>query len=92
MCCCKLNRTEILTAWNALVDKPVVNELPANLKEFVNNPLFSDVTFVIEDKEVVAHRAILAARSGYFRSLLSDGSFGDDKVKLLYIYLIISHC
>lgn len=60
-------------------NKPAVNELPANLKEFVNNPLFSDVTFVLEDKEVVAHRVILAARSGYFRSLLSDGTFGDDK-------------
>ena len=60
-------------------NKPEVNEVPENLKELVNNPLFSDVAFLVEEKEVVAHKVILAARSGYFRSLLTDGTFGDDK-------------
>lgn len=63
-------------------NKPPVSEIPANLKEFVNNPLFSDVKFLIEDREVVAHRVILAARSGYLKSLLCGAKPEDKGIKL----------
>ena len=41
--------------------------------KLVNQPDTSDVTFIVEDQEVYAHRAILAVRSEYFRALLFNG-------------------
>lgn len=60
-------------------NKPPVSEFSIVLKEFVNNSLFSDVKFTIEGKEVSGHKAILSARSGYFRALLCGGNFEPDK-------------
>lgn len=39
----------------------------------LNDPDMSDVCFLVEDKKVYAHRAILAIRSEYFRVLLYNG-------------------
>lgn len=39
----------------------------------LNDPDMSDVCFLVEDKKVYAHRAILAIRSEYFRALLFNG-------------------
>lgn len=37
------------------------------------NSDYSDVTFIVEDQKLYAHRVILAARSEYFRALLFGG-------------------
>ncbi len=44
------------------------------MKTLVNEPSLSDVSFTLDDGEIIhAHRAILVARSPYFRGLL-DGA------------------
>ena len=52
---------------------PGVGVLQDDLRTLVNNPSFSDVTFTVEGKNVHAHRAILMARSDYFRAMFCDG-------------------
>lgn len=37
------------------------------------NSDYSDVTFIVEDQKLYAHRVIMAARSEYFRALLFGG-------------------
>lgn len=44
-----------------------------DFRGLVNQLDMSDVTFIIEGREVYAHRAILAVRSEYFRALLFNG-------------------
>lgn len=44
-----------------------------DLRRLVNEPDMSDITFIVEGKEVYAHRAIMAVRSEYFRALLFNG-------------------
>lgn len=39
----------------------------------LNNPLFSDVTFVVEGQKLHAHRAILYSRCEYFRCMFEGG-------------------
>jgi len=41
--------------------------------ELFLNDLFSDVTLLVEGQALKAHRAILAAKSDYFRTLLTSG-------------------
>ncbi|XP_055474552.1 BTB/POZ domain-containing protein 19 isoform X3 [Psammomys obesus] len=45
------------------------------LRSLVNNPLYSDVCFVVgqERQEVFAHRCLLACRCNYFQRLLGPG-------------------
>jgi RCC1 and BTB domain-containing protein len=44
-----------------------------DLRRLINNSDFSDVTFVVEDKPVHAHRAFLAVRCDHFRAMFSSG-------------------
>lgn len=44
-----------------------------DLRKLINNPQFSDVTFLVENQLVYATRAHLAARSEHFRALLYGG-------------------
>jgi len=44
-----------------------------DLAKLVNNKDFSDVTFVVEGKEVPSHKLILELRSEHFRCLFSSG-------------------
>ncbi|OPJ76758.1 BTB/POZ domain-containing protein 19 [Patagioenas fasciata monilis] len=50
----------------------------AALRTLVNNPQFSDVTFVVgrEQQKVFAHRCVLACRCQAFRGMLSQGLTG----------------
>ncbi|CAN0329150.1 unnamed protein product, partial [Phaeothamnion confervicola] len=44
--------------------------LVPDLREFVNNPLLSDITFVVEGIKVYAHK-ILCMRCTFFRAMLT---------------------
>lgn len=44
-----------------------------DLSCLINNSKYSDVTFLIEGKEVHANRAILSVRSEYFKVMLYSG-------------------
>jgi speckle-type POZ protein len=54
-----------------------VEELPsARISEFgslLDDPTSADVTFVVNNERIPAHRIILAARSTYFRTMFSSG-------------------
>ena len=54
-----------------------VQELPsARISEFgslLDDPTSVDVTFVVNNERIPAHRTILAARSTYFRTMFSSG-------------------
>ncbi len=64
---------------------PPLSALSDDLRSMVNNPLFSDVKFEVEDKTVYGHRAILAARSEYFMAMFSDG-LKESKAELLQVW------
>jgi len=59
------------------------SNLVTELRKLVNNPMFADVTFLVEGERVYATRAHLAARSEHFRALFYGGmreaSFGADE-------------
>lgn len=44
-----------------------------DLQSMINNPNFSDVLFIVEEKPIYAHRSFLAARSDHFRAMFSNG-------------------
>ena len=47
--------------------------LVSDLSRLINHPELSDVTFLVEGREIQANRSILAVRSEYFRILLYNG-------------------
>lgn len=54
-------------------------KLSDDLMKLLENDEFSDVTIIIEDNEIQAHKVVLAARSTVFASLLrSDSSEGNN--------------
>ena len=58
------------------VQKPeeeAVLSLSGDLQPMVNNPQFSDVTFVVEGRSLHAHQFILFARSEDFRRMFTSG-------------------
>eukprot|EP00698_Gefionella_okellyi_P013178 TRINITY_DN3594_c0_g1_i2.p1 TRINITY_DN3594_c0_g1~~TRINITY_DN3594_c0_g1_i2.p1 ORF type:complete len:474 (-),score=99.63 TRINITY_DN3594_c0_g1_i2:1850-3235(-) len=59
----------------ALVQAQAVATLQTNLGALVNNPSFSDVTFVVgENREIIhAHAVLLSIRSMYFQRCLTGG-------------------
>lgn len=63
--------------------KPIGVPPPALVNDFrslINNPELADVRFAVEDKEVFAHRAVLAVRSEYFRVMLATGGMRESIV------------
>jgi hypothetical protein len=49
--------------------------LVSDLVKLLNNPELSDVHFIVEGKDVYAHKAILSVRSEYFQVMLCGGKF-----------------
>jgi len=61
-----------------------MSDLADNFSSMVNDNQFSDIEFKIQDKPVYAHKAILCARSDYFRAMFSNKmkeTFAKVKVK-----------
>src|SRR5690348_130077 len=54
--------------------------LSRELLLMVNNPDYSDICFMVEDKKVHAHKAILAARSPLFRRLFDLNKAAKEQV------------
>ncbi|KAK0091104.1 hypothetical protein PV326_003716 [Microctonus aethiopoides] len=52
------------------IKKPIYNQF-IDYKRLFDDPAFSDVTFVVGDKELKAHKAILLARSPKFASMVA---------------------
>ena len=52
---------------------PVSSAYVKHMKEMVNDPQFSDVTFIVDDREIYAHRSILASRCEHFDAMFRSG-------------------
>eukprot|EP00531_Pseudo-nitzschia_arenysensis_P014444 CAMPEP_0116127674 /NCGR_PEP_ID=MMETSP0329-20121206/6962_1 /TAXON_ID=697910 /ORGANISM="Pseudo-nitzschia arenysensis, Strain B593" /LENGTH=626 /DNA_ID=CAMNT_0003621781 /DNA_START=253 /DNA_END=2133 /DNA_ORIENTATION=- len=52
---------------------PVTSSYFSQMRTLVNDEEFSDVTFIVEDQPVYAHRAILAQRCGHFAAMFRSG-------------------
>jgi RCC1 and BTB domain-containing protein len=52
---------------------PVTTAYSAQMRALVNDEEFSDVTFLVEDQPVYAHRAILAQRCDHFAAMFRSG-------------------
>jgi len=53
--------------------EPPLTDLSRDLRALVNDDLFSDVTFEVKGQRIFGHRALLAARSDYFRAMFCGG-------------------
>jgi speckle-type POZ protein len=70
---CEIDAVKIKGKRMLCPQPPQLTELSSNLRQLVNNDLFADVTFEVEDQQVHAHRAILSVRSEYFRAMFRGG-------------------
>jgi len=52
---------------------PVTSSYASQMRAMVNDDEFSDVTFLVEDQPVYAHRAILAQRCDHFAAMFRSG-------------------
>jgi len=52
---------------------PVTSAYSSQMRTLVNDEEFSDVTFMVEDQPVYAHRAILAQRCDHFAAMFRSG-------------------
>jgi RCC1 and BTB domain-containing protein len=52
---------------------PVTTAYSSQMRALVNDEEFSDVTFLVEDAPVYAHRAILAQRCDHFAAMFRSG-------------------
>jgi hypothetical protein len=52
---------------------PVTTAYSAQIRALVNDEEFSDVTFMIENQCIYAHRAILSQRSEHFAAMFRSG-------------------
>jgi RCC1 and BTB domain-containing protein len=52
---------------------PVTSSYVQDMKDMINQEEYSDVTFIIENQKIFAHRSILAARCDHFSAMFSSG-------------------
>jgi N-acetylneuraminic acid mutarotase len=70
------NGSIVLNDFNELRFEPVSippGNLVEDLRKLINNPVYADVTFLVENQPVYATRANLAVRSEHFRALFYGG-------------------
>eukprot|EP01095_Lingulamoeba_sp_RSL-Kostka_P001117 TRINITY_DN1159_c1_g1_i2.p1 TRINITY_DN1159_c1_g1~~TRINITY_DN1159_c1_g1_i2.p1 ORF type:complete len:645 (-),score=189.55 TRINITY_DN1159_c1_g1_i2:105-2039(-) len=78
----KTNYNDIFMLYFGIVDEDIHstnNSFGSDLLNLFNNPIFSDITFIVEDQEIHAHKCILYARSEYFKALLSNNDMKENK-------------
>ena len=63
--------TLVLPTLTNTADAPS-NTLCGDLQRLLNDPIFSDVCFLVEGKTVHAHKAILATRCEYFQAMFNS--------------------
>lgn len=59
-----------------VLDPPLqlsTSTLTADLGFSLDDPTFSDITLLVQDKEIRAHRVILSSRSRFFRAMFASG-------------------
>ena len=66
--------TAALVEADAPKSSPASSSFSSDMAALINDPEFADVTFIVEDKPVHAHRAILAARCDQFRYVVVAGA------------------
>ncbi|KAG7346391.1 galactose oxidase [Nitzschia inconspicua] len=74
--------------------RPIGIPSPSLLNDFrrlINDPETADVCFLVEGREVHAHKAILAARSQYFRAMLFNGHMRESSNNSLVEIRDVSH-
>jgi len=49
------------------------SELVQNMKNLLDSPTFSDITFIVEGREIKAHKNILYTRCEHFKVMLTSG-------------------
>jgi len=64
--------TVALSSSDSQISK-ITSSFMSDLKSMVNNGLYSDVTFIVEDMPIYAHRSFLSVRSDHFRAMFSSG-------------------
>lgn len=52
---------------------PVTSSYSSQMRAMVNDDEFSDITFLVEDQPIYAHRAILAQRCDHFAAMFRSG-------------------
>jgi len=57
--------------------------LQKDILKMIGNKEFSDVTLIIDEKEIYAHRAVLSSRSTYFDAMFSNDFREADKSKIV---------
>lgn len=60
-----------------------MRNLSHKLELLVNNPLLSDVVFLVENQRVFAHRCILSASSDPFKAMFSSGMSESNKTEIV---------
>ncbi|EFA86792.1 hypothetical protein PPL_00597 [Heterostelium album PN500] len=48
-------------------------QLSLNFETLVDNPIFSDIKFLVEDKIINAHKCILYSRNQHFKAMITSG-------------------
>lgn len=54
------------------------------MKAFLKQPLFCDMTLILQNTSIPVHRAVLAARCGYFEAMFRS-FMPKDKVQVLIL-------
>ncbi|CAH1795268.1 unnamed protein product [Owenia fusiformis] len=70
---CEIDAVEMYGREHRIDPPSELGTMAVDLATLINSDLFCDVIFDIDGHKVCAHRAILAARSEYFRAMFCDG-------------------
>ena len=50
-----------------------MSNLISNMRKILNQNVFSDVIFLVDGKQIYAHKAILSAQCDHFRAMFTSG-------------------
>ena len=55
------------------INHQAVTSLIGNMRTLINNQTFADVVFIVEQKPIYGHKAILAAQCEHFKTMFLNG-------------------